>query len=292
MDIKPEKQKLMRSDHWMCRIYKFTYGSEYKGRGFCPLFHASYVALGLLPFTLLGHGFDKGVQIIKDCWPESKVKPDRPKKQKEYWPTEYELNSRYFGDASDINHHFSLYEGVIYRYSDFLKWEESNPNWRVDYEKLLVKREEQRKVAEAREIRLSAKKEKICQYLQYGVKPALIISAVAISYFIWKLAIYLFAFITFENIVSAGTILACLAAVGFVVWGLIKLCARGIDKIDCAPPKVELPDFIYEPAAKVFGFFGHLIEFVKDVISVTWAKKCPLIIWADETKAIEKFKSE
>lgn len=280
MEIKPEKQKTMRRDHWMCRIYKFTYGREYSGLGFCPLFHASMVALGLLPFTLAGHAFDKTIKVVKDCWPQTTTRLKKPKK---YWPSDYELESRYFGNASDIYG----FDDETLIYSTFLKWEESNPTWRADYKEVLDKRKEQKEIQEQRHARLEAVKEKIGKIGKYFVKPGLVLSAATICYFIWKLATYVLSFISFENIVSAALILVAIAGFGAILWGTGKLFMRGVRKIDNV--SFDIP-VIFTPVSKTFGFLGHLIEFVKDLIYVVYKKNCPLIQWSEKTGPIEKIK--
>lgn len=286
--MQKEKQKVINRNHWMFRLYRYCWDSEFQYKGYCSLFWITWFNIFLLPLIWLGRIVVGVFGWLNDLIPEKYEKPKSVKKLKPYCPD----------DDMIVYLYNNQHEGWSHRSYRLQRWLDENPNWLTEVYPAVKKRLEQKEIVKQlnakRKEKLDQKMEKLVGYLQYLVKPFLVLTAFLIAWSIYNLIGLIIKNITWENIKNLGIGMLIAGGAILFVWGFwrcilwlhvydnLKSLKResGYDSNKCEPNR-----FL---AAIEEGF-----TFLKNTIQIVYYRKCPLIVLTDdETRPIEKIKSE
>jgi MoaA/NifB/PqqE/SkfB family radical SAM enzyme len=303
-EVKRKKKKPLNNQHWMARVQKFAFGidCEKKYTGYCPFFWATWSAILLLPFILIGRGV---FAVLEFVWKNTFTKFIEPKIEARRKRKDEADNSPLKPDDKDLikiakfvkenqfkESNIFEYFYFVYSYTQatrILNWFKENTNWlenelpsaKERYESLLAQLEEQRKQDSAREKKIEEIKEKISNFCKIFVKPAIFVACVGAAFLIYKGIFWLYFNLQWKVIAQMVfdfvwnySLYAVGAVVGIIL--LKKLLGEYGEK------------YIAFPIFRVFEICGEAYSFLKQTIVMTYKKECPLIIWGEETGPIQK----
>jgi hypothetical protein len=307
-EVKRKKKKPLNNQHWMARVQKFAFGidCEKKYTGYCPFFWATWSAILLLPFILIGRGIFAVLEFVwkntftkfiepklearrkrKDEADNSPVKPNDKDLIRAYDFIKKQKEKNEFCEKSIF---YFFYNNFGWRYAERVEsWFRENPDWvekelpsaQKRYETLLIELEEQRKQDLAREKKIQEIKEKISNFCKIFVKPAIFASCVGAAFLIYKAVFWLYTNISWKIVAQAvfDFVWNYSLFVMAIVLGLILL-KKALGKYG--------EKYIAVPLCWILNCIGEGFSFLKQTIVMTYKKECPLIIWGEETGPIQK----
>jgi hypothetical protein len=274
-EITPKKKKQINRNGWQCRLYRWTWEAEPKFTGYCPFFWATLVNIGFIPFVAFGKTLAVVGETIQSFKPvkveEVEQEYDNPHSRPDDW--------EYISDADETIENY------------YPEWVQNNPNWK---ERANLVREKDRILTEkkaCRDAKIDAVKQKIVNVLKWFVFPALISSALAIVWLLYKLALHLFNIVEISEVFEGLKIVAGSIVAYFILKFSIIKVYNALNKWNTVKEKLQIEKSSDdEPSAirKGLSLINEICSFLYDAIRITYKKECPLIEWSDETKPIER----
>lgn len=293
-----KKEKRLNRQHWMCKIQKFVFNIDAPSyyMGYCPFFWMTVLAMALFLPIFIGRNIFAGLFWFND-WISEKL---HDKKQKKLVNL---LNVPIRPSDSDLLRLFNKEISIerILRYCSSRSqekrmqlWFSQNPDWEKDIDKIR-ERVEQAKINKEKEREREQKRAQRMSslvgcasifgkiFFKGGAALAIVLIAALVYFAIYNVIVMT----TLAGLVLVGTIIVgalfCFFAGRIVGDGIISYVEYRSENNLC---------FSDSLLGKFFTGIGHAVEFVKDLISLTYTKECPLILWGEETGPITKRNNE
>ena len=292
--------KKLSKKHWMPRLYKYSFGKDYEGRGWCVLFWSSWLAIGLLPFTLLGKGLGFLGGLFLDFIPE------KEEKKSKFYPQDHVLVSLYEKNWSFKNDNLYEIPGIFGYYERIKQWLSENPNWRdlypaakarqAEYQRLYKIQQEREEALEAkreaRRQKLKVKKDILIKFGSYLVKPLLFVSAGIAVWFVYLTVGWLFSQITLAGVIETAKALGAILTIIVAGYGVLWMGRKVFNFTSRVKKILPVEEEKESLISRVIDAIIEGISFLSDTVKLLYTKNCPIIEWADETKPIEKLKKD
>jgi len=310
-NIERKYGKKVNKNGWMVRLHRFTLGREPKFIGYCPLFWSSWVLIFLFPLTLIGKLLSFCLKIFSNCcqvgsnvepnfeWTTEKISIDPKPKKPTYREFFVLLKVRNkIGDIYDeTKDYYKIYCNdarvyiEFYDYCEFisaLMWVLENGGWdkcAVAFEKELKKEELAKAAKQKYQDALKKQSDLIVKFTSFLVKPALIVSAIAVAYLIYMFIGWLVSVVTFSQAISVFGIIALVFGVALclsAIWHLCQKISATIGHVELSLGVSKKNNKLFDMVGKFFGGIGVAFKFIIETINMFYTKECPLIEWTDK----------
>lgn len=308
-NIEPKKQKKINRDtYWMYKLLDFCWGKSHVPlfRGYCPLFHATWITIVLLPLVLVGKIFEFVGGIFWDLIKNSSVSETKsePQKTNIIKPADHfiervfeEILKRPDENESDIV--WEIYYDSIMLQPE-REWFLNTPNWKSFYPAIkerIIKAKKDEEKAKIRKAALKVKIDTIISYTSWMVKPFFVISGIAAGIVLYKIMFFIvgkLAGLFTLNLLwtyaqAAGILFAAVLLIAFIA-KIFQLIRAKLNSIPDSPKVQEIQQSSL--FTKIISGLGNFISegygFLRDTIKMLYKKECPMIVYQEKNGPIEK----
>ena len=310
IDVRKKEKKIDRN-HWMCRIQKYSLDIDAPSfyMGYCPFFWMTWVAVMMTPIAFLWKTvfvhIVKYIDKVGNKYHDKKMEKIEKINNTPLRPYDHEIAKigNYlirFGYSSEIVSKQLIWDLLPWDRSSsrIFAWIKENPDWfETTYPTVLksveLKEQKAAEIKQKKEISVKSRN-KVIRKISNAISPI----ACLILKFVFPILIVsliLAVIYAIANVIAKLNILAILE-VFIIICGLFILSVSAYLIFDfiriwlmCRKSSSENKENRFgKICINCFETIKTGFQFIRETVKMTYKQECPLLLWGEETRPIQK----